>query len=630
MARFIFIFSILLVYFLTIVSYDVFAKPKYEPNSLAKIGSFSGNDTIATLFITNFESNTIWGWKQTADWEVSSLEKISRDYSLKHSAKATGGNSAIFHPALSDLNSSDFEWSFKLKNGNWDPSSSNRFWFYLSADTIQPDLINGWAVGVNVSGSSDLLELWRIQNGKPDSLIVQSDLDWNASTLATITAKRTVRGNWTLQYQKSGEAKSKIFSGNDPSIAAFKNIGLYFNYTPTRAGQLWIDDISVVKLESELFIQKLTLINSNTITLTFNKLINPGSIFSGNFRLTDENDQNIPISQAIPTKGSDNSIDVSFGKTTGMELRLSVLGISDLTGKMMDPDIRSFSYSFSPEIGSVLINEILFNPFSGGVDFVELVNVSEQIIPVHRLKLATRNDTLALKQIYPVSTEKRYLKPGQYLVCNKDPAIVSSQYFTHNPESFCAMKSFPTYSDDTGTVVLLNDSLEVLDEFSYSAKMHSPFLANEEGVSLERISLEKPTNDHKNWASAAASVGFATPGLPNSQAESETKFQDEITPEPKAFSPNGDGYNDELTIRFRFSKSRYIANVRIFDAVGRLVRFLVKNQSLAQEGSWLWDGKNESGQKLGIGVYVILVEIFDQDGHTKAFKKPCTLTDRLE
>ncbi len=313
-----------------------------------------------------------------------------------------------------------------------------------------------------------------------------------------------------------------------------------------------------------------------------------------------------------------------------MELRLSVLGISDLTGKMMDPDIRSFSYSFSPEIGSVLINEILFNPFSGGVDFVELVNVSEQIIPVHRLKLATRNDTLALKQIYPVSTEKRYLKPGQYLVCNKDPAIVSSQYFTHNPESFCAMKSFPTYSDDTGTVVLLNDSLEVLDEFSYSAKMHSPFLANEEGVSLERISLEKPTNDHKNWASAAASVGFATPGLPNSQAESETKFQDEITPEPKAFSPNGDGYNDELTIRFRFSKSRYIANVRIFDAVGRLVRFLVKNQSLAQEGSWLWDGKNESGQKLGIGVYVILVEIFDQDGHTKAFKKPCTLTDRLE
>jgi hypothetical protein len=296
----------------------------------------------------------------------------------------------------------------------------------------------------------------------------------------------------------------------------------------------------------------------------------------------------------------------------------------------MIPDTRSFSYSFSPEVGSILINEVLFNPFSGGVDFVELVNISEQPIPVNRLMLATRDDMLALKQIYPVSTEKRFLNPGEFLVCTKDPAIVATQYITSNSASFCTMKSFPSYSDDAGTVVLLNDSLVVLDEFSYSAKKHSPFLADEEGVSLERISLEKPTSDRSNWSSSAASVGFATPGLPNSQSKSVTEIQDEITPEPKAFSPNGDGYNDELSIKFKFSKAGYIANVRIFDAIGKQMRFLVKNQSLAQEGSWLWDGKSESGQRISIGVYIILVEVFDQEGHTKIFKKTCTLTDRLE
>jgi hypothetical protein len=532
--------------------------------------------------------------------------------------------------ANSDLNFSDVEWSFKLKNGNWDPSSSNRFWFYLSADTIRTDMINGWAAGVNISGSSDLLELWRIRDGKADSMIVQSDLDWNASTLATITAKRTVRGVWTLQYQKLGEAKSKQFSGNDPSISAFKNIGLYFNFTSTRAGQLWADDISVVQLASELFIQKLTLVNSNTLTLTFNKPIAPMSIRSGKFSLTDENNENIPIIQAVAPAGSDKLVDVNFGRTSGIELSLSISGISDLSGKTMIPDTRSFSYSFSPEVGSILINEVLFNPFSGGVDFVELVNVSEQPIPVNRLMLATRDEVLALKQVYPVSTEKRYLKPGEFLVCTKDPAIVATQYITSNSASFCTMKLFPSYSDDAGTVVLLNDSLEVLDEFSYSAKIHSPFLAIEEGVSLERISLEKPTNDRTNWASAAASVWFATPGLPNSQAANETEIQDEITPEPKVFSPNGDDYNDKLSIKFRLSKPGYIANVRIFDSIGKHVRFLVKNQSLAQEGSWLWDGKSESGQRLNIGVYIILVEIFDQEGHTKTFKKTCTLTDRLE
>lgn len=630
MTRFIFIFSILLVYFLTIVSYDTFGTSKSDPNSSAKIENLIGNDTISTIFSDNFENNSISGWKQTIDWEVSATEKISGTLSLKHSSAATSGISSIFHLASSDLNFSDIEWSFKLKNGNWDPSSSNRFWFYLSTDTIRTDLINGWAVGINISGSTDLFELWRIRNGKADSLIVQSDLDWNASTLATITAKRTVRGAWTLQYQKSGEAKSKTFSGNDPSISEFKNIGLYFNYTSTRAGQLWADDIKVVLLTSELFIQKLALVNSTTVRLTFNKAINPAYIRSGNFKLTDENNQNIPINQAIPTNGSDRSIDVSFGKVSGIELSLTISGISDLYGKTMNPDTQSFSYSFSPEIGSILINEVLFNPFSGGVDFVELVNISEQTIPVNRLKLATRDDALALKQIYTISNEKRVLNPGEFLVCTKDPTIVATQYLTSNSASFCTMKSFPTFSDDAGTVVLLNDSSDVLDEFSYSAKMHSSFLADEEGVSLERISLKKPTTDRSNWASATASVGFATPGLPNSQARSETEIQDEITPEPKAFSPNGDGYNDELKIKFKLSKPSYIANVRIFDSIGRQVRFLVKNQSLAQEGSWQWNGSSESGQKLSIGVYIILIEVFDQEGHTKAFKKTCTLTDRLE
>jgi len=326
---------------------------------------------------------------------------------------------------------------------------------------------------------------------------------------------------------------------------------------------------------------------------------------------------------------SNYSIELNFGKTQSTELILSISGVADFSGKIMTPETRMFSYSFPPEAGSVLINELLFNPFTGGVDFVELVNVSETNIAVQRLKLASRNDTLALKQIYSVSTEKRYLKPGQFLVCTKDPVIVQSQYLSCNPDAFCTMKTLPSFPDDAGTVVLLNDLNEVLDEFGYSAKMHSPFLANENGVSLERISLEKATTDRTNWASAAASVGFATPGLPNSQTPVGNEIPDEITTEPKAFSPNGDGYNDEINIIYRFSKPGYIANVRIFDVAGRQVRFLAKNQSLAQEGSWVWDGKSESGQKLNLGVYIILVEIFDQAGHTKAFKKACSITDRL-
>ena len=629
-AGFIFIFTLIVVFLLTTVSKNAFAESAVPTKSSGMTEILVSKDTIYTLFQDNFETGNLSGWKQTEDWEVSPSENISGRFSLKHSDKSTSGISAIFHTAASDWNSYDLEWTFTLKNGNWDPSSSNRFWFYPGADTIQPELINGWAVGVNISGSSDLLELWRIKAGKPDSLIVQSDLDWNASALTSIHVKRTARGIWLIDYQKSGEAKSRIFSGTDNTLYNFKNTGLCFNYTPTRAGQLWIDDITICRLSAELFIQTLTVLNSNLIKLTFNKPINTASVHFANFRLADENNRNIPIIRVLPDNVSSRSVELSFGKADGLEFSLRVSGISDFPGKIMNPDTRFFSYSFSPEAGSLLINEILFNPFPGGVDFIELVNVSETSVPVHRLMLATRNDTLGLKQIYPVSTGKRTLNPGEFLVCTKDPAILSTQYMTTRPESFCAMKSFPTFSDDAGIVVLLNDSLEMIDEFSYSAKMHSPFLADEEGVSLERISLEKPTADRSNWASAAASVGFATPGTPNSQTESETEIKDEITPDPKAFSPNGDGYNDELSIRFKFSKPGYIANVRIFDAAGRQVKFLAKNESQAQEGNWMWNGTTESGQKLNLGVYIILVEVFDQDGHSKVFKKTCSLTDRLD
>ena len=627
MVKLIFIFALIVVYFLTTVSKNAFAIPSLRIENRVIIKTLAENDT---LFKANFEVGNLSGWKQTNDWEVSSAENISGVFSLKHISKNTGEVSSIFHSMASDCNQYDIEWSFKLKNGKWDPSAGNRFWFYLIADTVQTSLINGWAVGVNLTGNSDSLELWRIQNGKPDSLIIQSDMDWDASTLATINVKRSSQGNWELTYTKPGESTSPAFQGTDLSIANFKNIGVCFNFTSTRAGQLWMDDIFVIQRPAEIFIQELTVINSHTLALTFSKPIHPSSLQISNFQLTDENNLIIPILSVTAGKESNQVIEIQLGKVSGVQLSLSVSGVSDLSGTTMTSKAISFSFSFLPGIGSVLINEILFNPLTGGADFVELVNVSEIPVSIHHLKLATRNDTLALKQIYALGTMVSYLKPGHYLTCTKDPQAVMPFYISNDPATFYHMTSFPTFPDDAGTVVLLNDSLEVIDELSYTHKMHSAFLANENGVSLERISWDQPTADRSNWTSAASSAGFATPGLPNSQAATNTETTNQILPDPVIFSPNGDGFNDLLTIRFNLEKPGYIANVRIFDVAGRQVKFLVKNESLAQQGSWTWNGDSDSNQHLNLGVYIILVDLFYRDGHTKTFKKTCTLTDRMK
>ena len=629
-ARLIFILAIIVVYLLTTVSRNTFAGNYTKLKNWSINATFAENESMDTLFQDDFEDGNLSGWKQTGEWEVSPTDKIAGVFSLKHLSKATSASSSVFHTLIMNCNRFDIEWSFKIKNGNWDPSAANRFWFYLSTDTIRTDLINGWAVGVNLIGITDWLELWRIRDGKPDSLIIQSDLDWNNATLATINVKRSSQGSWELFYTKQGETTSKAFTGTDLTTANCMNIGVFFNYTPTRAGLLWIDDISVKVNPAEIFIQKLTVIDSHTITLTFNTPFNPSSLQINNFQLTDENNLTIPILQITPNGESNQVVEIQLGKVSGVQLSLSVSGVCDLSGKAMIPKTIPFPFSFKPEIGSVLINEILFNPLTGGNDFVELVNVSEVPVSIQRLKLAARNDTLALKQIYAVSSTMSYLLPGHYLTCTKDPQAVIPFYISNDPSTFCAMKSFPTYPDDAGTVVLLNDSLEVMDEFSYTAKMHSPLVADVNGVALERISLNKPTADPSNWTSAAASAGFATPGLPNSQVDIYSEIKEDILPDPQVFSPNGDGFNDHLTIRFSLGKPGYTANVRIFDVVGRQVKFLVKNESLAQEGTWTWNGDSDTNQRLNMGVYIILVELYDNDGHTKTFKKTCTLTDRLK
>ena len=65
------------------------------------------------------------------------------------------------------------------------------------------------------------------------------------------------------------------------------------------------------------------------------------------------------------------------------------------------------------------------------------------------------------------------------------------------------------YNNTDDYVVLLNENLEILDELHYTEKMHTPFLANRKGISLERISFSVPSGTSGNWHSAAEDAGLS-------------------------------------------------------------------------------------------------------------------------
>ncbi len=282
------------------------------------------------------------------------------------------------------------------------------------------------------------------------------------------------------------------------------------------------------------------------------------------------------------------------------------------------------------EPGDVLISEVLFNPVPDGEDFVEIYNRSEKQIPLNKLYLASRDKELELTQIYALTTEKLFFEPNSYLALTKDTNGVFLWFTIECPGCFLQMEKFPSFNNDEDYVVLLNNELEVIDELFYTEDLHLPVFHDREGISLERISFTAPTNEATNWHSASSLSGYGTPGYQNSQAGDGLAENATISFEPESFSPNGDGYNDEYLIRFQLDKPGYLCNVRIFDAAGRPITQLAQNSVLGTDEKLVWDGTDENGQVQKLGVYVVMVELYDLNGNITRYKDGVILTDVLK
>ncbi len=277
--------------------------------------------------------------------------------------------------------------------------------------------------------------------------------------------------------------------------------------------------------------------------------------------------------------------------------------------------------------GDLFINEVLFNPFPEGADFVEIYNNSENEFLLEKLFLASRDNTGKLTQIYSLSGKNYLLPPKNYLAITKDTNEVFPFYFIECSACFQQVDKIPSFNNDDDYVVLLNENMEIIDELYYTEDLHHPLLADVNGVSLERISISKETNLSENWASASTEAGYATPGYKNSQTENANIGKPKVTFEPEAFSPNFDNYNDEYKIHIELEKPGYSGTVKIFDAKGRFLMDLIKNEILGTSEEIIWNGEDETGKRQPIGVYVVLVEIFNTHGQVYRFKDGVVLTE---
>ena len=259
----------------------------------------------------------------------------------------------------------------------------------------------------------------------------------------------------------------------------------------------------------------------------------------------------------------------------------------------------------------IIISEILFNPKEGGVDFVEVYNVTNLPINLKNWKIGNRT----------ISEDILLIDPDEYLALTINKAILSLHYPSAIANNILQLASLPPYPNQQGNVMLFSANNLLIDSVYYNANMHAPILRNVKGISLERQSTNRFDLQFNTFSSASTLHEGATPGYKNSTSVDNMLKKNKIFFTSKTVSPNNDFYEDFLEINYQFNDADYYINITIYNDKGTLINRLIRNQRAGSTGIIEWNTLHENGKKATAGHYIMIAEIYNNKGQKERFKK---------
>lgn len=268
---------------------------------------------------------------------------------------------------------------------------------------------------------------------------------------------------------------------------------------------------------------------------------------------------------------------------------------------------------------SIIINEVMYEPLSGGSEYVELHNPGSVAVDPSGWILSDRPGADGEGNEVMIPPSAGFIPPGGYLLFGADSLL--RVQFGSIPGSTLIAPAGPLTLNNDGDCVILKDPIRtVIDSVAYMPEWHHPAVLDETGRSLERISPFVPGSDFRNWSTCTSFDG-GSPGSLNSIAHTAPIEQPSLGFAPNPFSPDGDGYDDFVIIQFAPPPGSYSFSLRVFDTDGRLIRRLATNEPAGRSGSVVWDGMDDFRQKARIGMYVVLLEIHGSQGEILEGKK---------
>ena len=273
---------------------------------------------------------------------------------------------------------------------------------------------------------------------------------------------------------------------------------------------------------------------------------------------------------------------------------------------------------------SVIINEIMFEPDIDNSEFIEFYNPSDDSINIGGWYLNDENNNK-----FRLSNSNLTLPPKSFFILAAD-SLFLSKYNLSVSEFVNVLGTSNLSLSNSGELLLLKDVKgRIIDSVLYSSKWHNKNFTNTKNRSLERINPLLNSNDPLNWSSCVNEIG-ATPNQPNSILTINSNSTSNISVSPNPFSPDNDGFEDYCIINYNLTQPVAQVRIKIFDSKGRMVRTLLNNQASGSTGSVIFDGRDDEGRTLRIGIYIIFLEALnDNSGVVESNKTVVVVARKL-
>ncbi len=272
----------------------------------------------------------------------------------------------------------------------------------------------------------------------------------------------------------------------------------------------------------------------------------------------------------------------------------------------------------------IIINEIMFDPDADNAEFIELYNNTDDFIELGGFGMF--DDKNYNEQVSPYLYS---LAPNEYFIIASDSSFFAQYPLVDEGKVNIVNGSNLGLSNDEDIISIKDFFGNTIDSLNYKTDWHNPNILNTKNRSLERLNPDLLTNDASNWSTSVKPAG-ATPGEQNSIFVEQLISESNISISPNPFSPDNDGFEDFTSINYSLSKPIAQVRIKIFDSKGRLVRTLSNNQSIGSNGSIIFDGLNDNGNPLKLGIYIVYMEVVDaQNGSTESFKEAIVVARKL-